>query len=269
VPLRLADWQDAGIALDAAFFDAPPEGEKAIDALHTAGATVEQMHALMWEPYYLKHYELSWAVASRTMPPAGAPRLSGLLDAYKVLKTWKGEPAALQWLQPQVKPNEIERVGEIGFSEGEEELAWTVSTDVGSAELRDNTWLLRAAGTRRTKALAARLPEARAHYETDAGAGTYWNEMGKYVVGLTDDKAIASLAKDTHTICEASFYTGARAEGEGRYADANDFYRSAIEATRSSVGECTWAAKTLYRWKKSGLPLARMGELAYPSTGED
>jgi tetratricopeptide (TPR) repeat protein len=268
VPMRTVDWVDAGLALDAILASSKDDAAKALDALSAAGAKLDQVHSMLWQPFWHKHFDLAWAVVTRSTAPAGATRLRDLVDGYLVLQVWKGEPAAVQWLQPLVKPAELERIGEIGFLEGVEELVWTISADTKDPSIHDNLWLLRSASARRVKSLAGKLAEAKAHYEADAGAGTYWNEMGKYVVGLTDDKTMAALAHDAHTICEASFYMGARAQGEGRYADANDLYRSAVEASALNVGECSWASSTLLRWKNSGLSLARMGELAYPAVEE-
>jgi hypothetical protein len=264
VPRRQGDWHKLGEMFDTAFAGAPNDASKALDALFAKGARVEDAQGLMWYAYLGRDFEIAWTVALRAVSmETGTQRLRNLVTAYTVLRDWKGEPAALAWLRPQVKPGELAAFADAAIGGGEEALVWSIVPDSGGDF--DKLWVLRGVSAHRTKAVRSKLPLVRAHYEADAGGGAYWSEIGKYLAGLSDDATVAALAHDPQTIAEVSFYMGARAEGEGRYEDANDYYRSAVEAGGKGYGEVNWARLTLNRWKRYGVTLSRVGEQPFPA----
>jgi hypothetical protein len=53
-----------------------------------------------------------------------------------------------------------------------------------------------------------------------------------------------ALATTIHRKCEISFYLGVRARAEGRFADAVDWFRVAVE-TAQRDGEYYWAVREL------------------------
>jgi hypothetical protein len=133
----------------------------------------------------------------------------------------------------------------------------------------EKLWALRAASARRTKSLRPKLADVHAHYEATPGGGGYWDVIGRYLAGLANDATIAALARDPRSSAEVAFYMGARAEGEGRYDDANDFYRSALEAEVRDCKEIEQARATLSRWRTGGVPLGKADEIPFPAQKGD
>lgn len=82
---------------------------------------------------------------------------------------------------------------------------------------------------------------------------------------LANDAMVVALARDPRSSAEVAFYMGARAEGEGRYDDANDFYRAALEVDVRDSKEVAQARATLSRWKGGGVSLAKADEIPFPA----
>jgi hypothetical protein len=251
------NWRSLGFELASAFEGATADGAKAVSALLDAGGNRDDIASLYIGPYQRKDYPLAWEVTSRVVGPPQP--LVGLVGNYTVLEAWKGEPAAAKWLRPQLREEDTEHFCELAMDIGTESVLWTVGVDVGTPSVRDNLWLARAATSQRKKSLRNKLPEARKHYE-GPGGGTYWHQIGRYAVGLTDDKTVDAMARDGHTMCEVAFHMGARAQGEGRYEDAADYYRGALEDGPMNVHECRWALQTLESWEEKNVLLSRMSD---------
>jgi len=263
--MRKPDWQNVGRAFVTAFAGAPEDAKKGIDSLLAKGVAVESVLSMAWGAWHKKEPELAFMLITRPPPPPNrAHHIGRLVNAYSMLRAWKGETAAADWLRPQLKPEESPTLAAMATELGEEPLLWSVASESGSPGDVEKLWTRRAASARRTKSLHAKLAEVRAHYETTPGGGGYWNVIGRYLAGLADDATVAALARDPRSSAEVAFYMGARAEGEGRYDDANDFYRCALEANVKDTPELAQARATLSRWKNSGVPLANAGEIPFP-----
>jgi hypothetical protein len=264
--MRNKDWQDLGGAFVASFAGAPQDATKAMDSLLTKGIAVESVMQMAWQAWRMNESEIAFTLITRPPPPADrAHHIGRLVNGYTMMRTWKGEQAAADWLRPIVKPDESLTLASAAMELGEEPLIWSVATESGPPGDVEKLWALRAASVRRTKSLRSKLGEVRAHYEATPGDGGYWNVIGRYLAGLANDAAIAALARDPRTSAEVAFYMGARAEGESRYDDANDFYRSALEADVRESKELGQARATLSRWKRGGVPLAKADEIPFPT----
>jgi hypothetical protein len=262
--LRNTDWQALGGAFVASFAAAPADATKAIDALLAKGIGVENVMQMAWNALHKNEAELAFLLITRPPPPGDrAHHLGRLVNGYTMMRTWKGEQAAADWIRPQVKPEESLTLASMAMRLGEEPLIWSVASESGPPGDVEKLWTLRAASARRTKSLRSKFDEVRAHYERTPGGGGYWNVIGRYLAGLADDSTVAALARDPKSSAEVAFYMGARAEGEARYEDANDFYRCALESNVGDSMEAAQARATLSRWKASG-PLAKVGEIAFP-----
>lgn len=268
VRMRDKDWQELGGAFIAAFAGAPADAAKAIDALLAKKIAVESVMQMAWHAWRKNESELAFTLVARPPPPPNrAHHIGRLVNGYTMMRSWKNEQAAADWLRPQVKPEESLTLATFAMELGEEPLIWSVATEAGPPNDVEKLWALRAASARRTKSLRAKLGEVRAHYEAAPGGG-YWSGIGRYLAGLTTDEAVVALARDARSSAEIAFYMGARAEGEGRYEEANDFYRSSLEADVRDCKETAQARATLARWKSGGVPLGKADEVPFPSVPE-
>jgi len=101
--------------------------------------------------------------------------------------------------------------------------------------------------------------QALSDYCKKGGNGTY-HMLTRFLTGLATEKEVLALATDPKKRCEIAYYIGLRAQGEGRYADASDWYRVSIETGLIQNGEYRWAHNTLSKWQSAGKSLARLAD---------
>jgi hypothetical protein len=257
--VRLVDWRwKIGETFGAVFARRPAsEGLEAFSALAALVKNPFALRSLGHAAQRAGNEELAFAIHSELRSPS-LGQLAITVDAYGALRRWKGKTAALDWIRTQVPPPALQPLALFAFASDEDDLLWELVPDPsGEGPKQDFTWLMRAASFRRSGGKhAIHGAILRQHYQ---GPGaTYYHEVGRYLLGLTDEKKVLELVRDNKRQCEIAFYLGLRAQSEGRYEEASDWYHAAFETGSTSDGEFRWANDVLQKWKSSGLSIAKL-----------
>ncbi len=89
-------------------------------------------------------------------------------------------------------------------------------------------------------------------------AGEYHYLAGRYMLGLTDEKELIVAGATPRERLEIAYCLGLKAQLDGRYGDASDWYRVTIETRIKRAPEYRWAYNQLFRWAGSGKSLERL-----------
>lgn len=244
-------------------------------------AAFSALQASGFDPFSLDQIAESFGAAHRPetafemvsrLHAQGTGQLFYLLHGYRYLKQWRGAPTALAWVRKAIPPQFLPFSTMISFDEGQYELLWDLIGDPGKDEGGDFVWLLRAAAS--VKLGAGKDPHRaellnhydpgrrgwlqRIWYSVYSPPHSYYHTIGRYLLGLTTERKTLALATDPKKRCEIAYYIGLRAEGEGRYAEASDWFRVSSETGLANNGEYRWSYNTLYLWQKEGESLARL-----------
>jgi hypothetical protein len=119
-------------------------------------------------------------------------------------------------------------------------------------------WLLRAAAELRTPGPAAHRDSLVAYYrDLPAGTPDPYFVMGRYMVGLSDPSALFALVhgQATKRRSEIAYYAALRAQHDGRWREAFDWYRVVVATRYVQGSEYHWAWTQLLDWSKTGKSL--------------
>jgi thioredoxin-like negative regulator of GroEL len=193
--------------------------------------------------------ELAFKITSE-FKAGGLEKLVFLVESYKYLSAYQTKEEALTWLRSAVPPQMLNPSSMISYDQGQFELLWDLIPDPVQGEGSDFVWLMRAAA-------AIRAPLEDQHYkkllEYYSGDGdSYYFKIGKFLLGRAEEKDILELMTDGKKRCECAYYIGLKAQTEGRYHDASDWYRLAVETGLIKNGEYRWAYNALYKWYSEG-----------------
>lgn len=249
--------RDIGREFLAAFGDLPKEkGIAAFSALLRSGFGHIELLGLAVELRKAGKSELAFDISSQ-LRGNGLENLVYIVDSYGSLKEWKGKDAALGWLARSIPPQMMNPSSIFFYREKEYDLLWDFIRNPEKGEHADCVWLMRAAASVRIG--AEKDPHRQTlvdHYRNDPRG--HYDVIGRFLLGLATESEALSLASDPKKLCETAYYVGLKCQGEGRYEDASDWYRVAIETGRIQDGEYRWAYDTLYLWYLEGKSLARL-----------
>jgi len=227
-------------------------------------------------------YDLAFELSSQ-IHANGIGNLFFLTHSYHCLKECKGKPDALDWLRKRVPPEMLNPLAMLAYTSGEYDPLWDIIGDPGKGRNADFVWVMRAAASERLGSDKDPHRNAlMAHYEKKDGGimdtannmisgvtsrfsggskendDGYYDQISRFLCGLTREEEILKLATDPHKRCEIAYYIAVRAQGEGRYSDASDWYRVALETGLTKMGEHRWANETLYMWLVKQKSLSRL-----------
>lgn len=209
------------------------QAEVPVDALHQMGSRVEQAG----------RKDLAFELASRGTDPNPMIGMFQTIAASRLLVASRGQDAAVEWLRERLPMPIGDDLSFFLVDQGHNELLWSWEPNDRRDEGR-YTWLMRAlVAVRAGLDSSAHRQELLDHYATPDGNPYY--TMGRFLVGLEQEDAVLALATTIHRKCEISFYLGARARAEGRFADAVDWFRVAVETAQLRDGEYYWAVREL------------------------
>ena len=170
------------------------------------------------------------------------------VQAYRNLADMKGKPEALAWLNKQIPPNMRNAASMIIFKAKAYELLWDLIPDPAAGQHSDFVWLMRAcAYIAGAKLSDAQLKELLAYYDS-IGSKSYYDRIGLYLLGKTDEKELLKLVKSPNQRCEIAYYMGFRALAGGQLELASDWFRVSVETGQEGMGEYRWSSEELYRF---------------------
>lgn len=205
--------------------------EKLPDGIHRAGRS-----------------DIAFALQAQLNTTRAVGSLRHPIDAYGYLVAWRGDRSeALRWIRAKIPSNRVNPSSLLMFWRQQYDLLWDAIAHPEAARYSEVVWLMRAAAFVRTGQLApARRSVLYEHYRGQISDDYFM--MGRYLLGLEDEQAMFALATSPDRRCEIAFYIGLKAQAEGRYEEASDWYRVARETEQSREYEHIWATQTLSDW---------------------
>ena len=253
--LTTAEWRDVvAPRFVESFQDRPAEGDAAAAALRAANAHPDDLHRMAEAVAKAGQPGLAFAVVSR-IPWRETPEMIVVADGYKYLKAAKGKAAALDWVRKTMSRGRLNEFAPSIYMSGVDELLWDLIEKPETGPEPDRAWLLRAAASARLD--PKRDPHRPALVQYYDGTGLrHYHTIGRYLLGLASEAEVLALATDPRRRCEVAFYLGLRAKAEGRYTDASDWLRVAIETRQPHSPEQAWAYTVISTWQEAGKSLA-------------
>jgi hypothetical protein len=199
--------------------------------------------------------------AVTTRKPTGIGPLDPRFNAYRYLKTWKGEVAAADWVRSVVTP---------GFAFA----ALAASLDEG---LIDVFWMIPdppegpgAPGVKLMRAVAVVLAPSRARQDAQSilgyfktGKRTPQSDYASFLLGAKPTSEFLSLARDPARRGAVAYYLGIQAIGKGDYETASDWLEACVEMQTHSR-EFDSAQLIIRRWIESPRGFAEMRAEPFP-----
>jgi hypothetical protein len=239
---------------------AKEQGLAAFSALMTAGFRHGDLSMLAFPVADAKNHELAFRMTSLLQEPGFDKHLVLLLYAYHHLKNWENERVAVEWLRRKVPLHLRGYAGAVMFQRKERELVWTLLDPSDEKGHDDFVWLMRTAAF---VSDPARFEPYRAqlfhHYSTQA-KGTPYDTLGRYLLDLEPEEKVLPAFRDASALSETAYYIGLHHQTHGRYYEASDWYRVAVETGYTANAEYHWAYDQLNDWYLSGKNLKRLSE---------
>jgi hypothetical protein len=256
-PLRIFEWQFevAPVFVETFSDKSREETLQAFDALLRAQVGPFELFPLVYPIAKKGNYELAFDMVTRLHYP-GPGNLVFLGHGYEYLKELKGKDAALQWMRSQT-PMVAGMAAMALYEEKHYDLLWDLIPTPVPEPHADFVWLMRAAASLQVG--PGRDPhraELEAYYRSRRGG--YYDAIGRYLMGMTNEKDVLGLVSAPDSRCEVAYYLGLKAESEGRFADASDWYRVTVETGLTRNHEHRWALNTLYLWAGKDESLDRL-----------
>ena len=245
-PSRISslDWREKiGRVFAEVFADEPAEGLKAFDALLAGNLSHFNLQQMVWPVNERGQHALAFKMAAK-LHGKGLSEVEFLVRAYKPLKAWRGEQEALAWLRARIPAPALNPSSMIVYGESEFDLLWDLIRRPQDGQHSNAVWLYRAAASiRRDGESASHRRALEKHFE--ASHGSFYHVLGRYLLGYATAEEVMPLVTDKNKRCEAAYYLGLRAMHEGRFNDASDWFRIAVETGQIRMGEYRWAYNEL------------------------
>jgi len=180
------------------------------------------------------------------------------MRAYGYLKAARGKNAAIDWLRQTVPHEKVTEAAYLAFENGDYEVLWELVQDPSATDPSGFLWLLRAAVSLKLgQHQTPRKEELVNHYQ-QADPQQHYHLIGRYLLGLASERDVLPLATDAAHRCQIAFFLGWKAHAEGRYEEASDWYRIAVETASHTNWEYNWAYRILKVWNNHAKSLTRL-----------
>lgn len=187
----------------------------------------------------------------------GGEEVELVLETYRNYKAWKGKEVALAWLKKSFPAQLHNRGSQIVFWAKEYDLLWDLIENPEQGSHAQLVWLMRAAAAMTQGPGKDLHREKLLTYYANSG-GDHYHALGRFLLGLATEQEVLSLATDPVKRCQIAFYIGLRAKTEGRYVDASDWLRVAVETGQNNNEEYNQAYHDLHWWVNEGKSLSRL-----------
>jgi thioredoxin-like negative regulator of GroEL len=247
VNIGMFDWITViGPDFTEAFAGKSGEIAAALAAMIRKGFPAFDMYRLA--SYFLRQGKPAEAFAiAGTLSGKGQEKLMFTIFSYECLAEWRGKEAALAWIMERIPAQQAGPAAMLAYIDDRYELLWDLFKQRTGYDTDEFTWLLRAAAwLRQGKPADQYTPMLRSHYQGQSKI--YYFNIGQYLLGMLPGETLLPMARTDKQKCEFAYYLALKAESDGRFADASDWYRVCVETGLLRNGEYIWAYWTLNRW---------------------
>jgi hypothetical protein len=220
-------------------------------------------------PWYLAEIPSTMAKADRpdaaftlltmiTAKNGGIGPVDPRFNAYRYLKAWKGEEAAIAWVRSAVPPQSRMQALDATLDEGLLDLFWRIDDPPSEQADIDRVKLVRV------RALALAPDKGEEHrselWSYFSGRKTSKAEYALYLLDATPKSAFLKLAADPSRRSAVAYYLGLKAMGQENYEEASEWLLISLETggPPDARGEFQDAKTILHRWAREGRSFERM-----------
>jgi hypothetical protein len=261
-PINPFDWKnEVGPAFRDAFAHRSTEEMQAAFAI-LVGSGIN--------PWYLAEMSSVLARANRfdaaftllttvTARQPGVGAIDPRFDAYRYLRAWKGEDAAVAWVQSALTPQLRFRALEATLDEGLLDLFWKIEDPPAGPHGADNVALLRAAAYALSPAKAEdRRARLRTYFEGHRDSSQ--SAFGLYLTGVTPQAEFLRLASDPSRRAGVAYCVGLKTLGSQQFEEASEWLLIALETATPNTKDYQSAKNVLFRWARDGVGFDRMAK---------
>jgi hypothetical protein len=258
VPRVAASWSQVRWVVGAAFvraFDKRPTADAVAAFGAMASVDPHWRREIATEVDLSGRHDLAFALEEPLAAP-GMENLEFLMRSYHFLEQAKTHDDAVSWLKPRVPPPLLEPLSQFAFGAKADDLLWEIVPTPAAErtdDASDDVWQFRAAALARGSS-QSRRSEVTDHYRRPVG-GRY-DVLARYLLGMVDERRVLAVANQPHDACEVAYWLGFRAQLDGRYGDASQWYRMAVESGLDRVWEYRQSYDQLYDWQSSAKALS-------------
>jgi tetratricopeptide (TPR) repeat protein len=222
----------------------PARAGQAVQALMGAGLRGVTTVGTLARPFADRGQpDQAFAIQSQ-IQVSGTQKFDIWIKGYVYLKAWRGEADALEWLKRKVPEDQRHVFSLFAHQEGCDELLWSFAPAVLDEEQKPYQLLLQAAALARNPS----MPRF-ADFMTDleVNRGNYYLKIARFLAGLMLEDEALDAARGKKARCEAYYFIGLKAEAEGRFRDAADWYSLSAETGAVGNGEYRWSMMRLFQ----------------------
>ncbi|MBN2383891.1 hypothetical protein JXQ70_13530 [bacterium] len=258
-PLQVFDWRDEiGSRFAEVYKDKPLEQGLAafseLLALHKF--EIISTSNVCTRVYQEGNPELAFQMISLLRSRNAMQDLTLKVEAYNFRKHWTDEKEAQDWLRSVIDVKMYQPLSQVAYDRQCYELLWDfIPLKPTPGPCEECVWLSRAAAYLKTKSSNTEQLKALRDYFKNDGKSIYY-QLGRFLVGLTQESDVYRYVKNDKDRCSVGYYFGLKAQSEGRYNDASDWYRISIETRRQNTPAYSWAFLQLSDWNGFNRTLA-------------
>ena len=245
---------------------------RAIKAIEKQGASNWETASLAWALDEAGRPGLAFEIADGLKSQNQMENLEYTVDAYRLLKKWKGDDAARKYLHKKA-PRQLtghlmmvlyktglfdallqESGDPESFPKNIQEFAWLqkliawLALDRKSADLEEEFMDHYAPGPSFLKEMKDKVLPGDSSHSND-----YYFDIGRYLLGLIPRDELLAEIRTVKQRCEIPYYIGMAERLNGNFFEAAQWYHLCRETLLRNNGEFHWASDELFWWAHMGL----------------
>ncbi|MFW5968641.1 MAG: tetratricopeptide repeat protein, partial [Persicimonas sp.] len=242
------DWNEYSEAFGEVFEKRDTEeAVAAFEALQKRDVPALKLRSIVGTMAHDEIFDMAFELSRRLEISNRMNASESVLRSYGYLREAEGADRAQRWLEEAAKGIPHGVFAMVAFQEGEYELLWEYLDELPEGDTGEATWLFRATGVLLTDDDDERRRKKLDEHFADEGSNWYY-QLGRYMWTGEGEEDLIDGAGTTKKRCEAAFWLGLKAQLEGDYAAASDWYHVSILTEASNNGEYHWSVDELYRW---------------------
>ncbi|MFP4600237.1 MAG: hypothetical protein ACLFVJ_18425 [Persicimonas sp.] len=190
---------------------------------------------------------MAFELSRRLQFPKMMNNSENVLKSYGYLRQAEGKERALSWLEEAADGISHGVFAMMAFQEAEYDLVWEYLDDLPGGDTGEATWLFRAAGVLLTDDDDEHRRKKLDEHFAEEGSNWYYR-LGRLLWAGEGEEGLIDDARTKKKRCEAAFWIGLKAQLDGDYAAASDWYHVSILTKASNNGEYHWSLDELFRW---------------------
>jgi hypothetical protein len=254
------DWSEYGDAFFEAFEDRDVSVmARALDALQAAGLPPLKLRMVSGKFARHERWSHAFELSKRLKFRSTMLVAENFMSSYTYLKAAEGKQRARQWLESSGALKRKYILSMMAFQEEHFDYLWEVVTDPPDTDVGHSVWLFRAAAYHKSGVADAERTRQLEDFYAEPSQNWY-HRLGRYVWTGDGKEALLADATSAKKRCEVAYWMGLKAQLDGDYAAASDWYHVTALSGATNNGEYHWALDELHLWAhgRDNYSLARL-----------